>query len=243
MENINPLSFLIERLNLATHDSLNPKLWDNEKLKPIVRHQLLKFAKIWIEFAEIPPKAVHGVVLTGGNSNYNYTDQSDLDVHVIVDKKRFPIQGKFLDDYLQDKKQLWSLEHDVRVFGYPVEPYAQGLDEGYHPGQGVYSLTADTWLQRPTHQDYDWADDPHLNAKVDYYIKAINDTIKKKDSLLFLGLKKRLKDMRKAGISRDGEFSFENLVFKALRNGGHLDRMKKAALKTTDADLSIKSSK
>ena len=42
-------------------------------------------AEKWAKFSKIPPKAVEDVVLTGGNANYNYTSQSDLDLHLILD--------------------------------------------------------------------------------------------------------------------------------------------------------------
>ena len=55
----------------------------------------------------------------------------------------------------------------------------------------------------------------------------------------FERLKKRISDMRKAGLSHGGEFSVENLTFKALRNAGVLDRMSKYAREKSDRELSL----
>jgi hypothetical protein len=53
-------------------------------------------------------------------------------------------------------------------------------------------------------------------------------------------MKKKLADMRSAGISKHGEFSFENLVFKELRNRGVLDKMNKYEKTLKDRSLSLK---
>ena len=38
-------------------------------------------------------------------------------------------------------------------------------------------------------------------------------------------LKDKLKDYRQSGLSKDGEFSYENLVFKFLRRSGHIEKL------------------
>ena len=36
---------------------------------------------------------------------------------------------------------------------------------------------------------------------------------------------KKIKDGRKAGLAREGEFSIENLVFKLLRRNGYIEKI------------------
>ena len=45
--------------------------------------------------------------------------------------------------------------------------------------------------------------------------------------------------MRKAALAGGDEFSFDNLVFKALRNDGVLDRMNKYIRSLKDKELSL----
>ena len=94
--------FLLEKTSLAYHDKLNEKIWDGDKLRPEVRKVLLSIADKWREFASIPKNAVKEVQLTGGNANYNYTDLSDLDVHLVTDFSKLSVGKDFVDDYLFD---------------------------------------------------------------------------------------------------------------------------------------------
>ena len=112
-------------LTLQYHDELNPKIWDDTKLKPEVRAKLMMIARTWAGFAKIPPAAITDVILVGGNANFNYTPYSDIDLHVVVDMDKIPECEGLLDEYLRGKKQLWGLVHDIKIYGHDVELYAQ----------------------------------------------------------------------------------------------------------------------
>ena len=47
--------------------------------------------------------------------------------------------------------------------------------------------------------------------------------------------------MRKAGLSTNGEYSIENLVFKKLRNKGYIGKLMKRKKEQTDKELSLES--
>lgn len=225
---------------LEYHEQLNPKLWKNDRLDSLVKRKLVDFARTWQKFAKIPDIAVKDIIMTGGNANYNYTPLSDIDVHIIVDKSRIAKDNPLLDDYLHDKKLLWSLTHKVSIFGYGIEPYAQSEGEKYPRGQGVYSLMKDDWVQKPENVQLDFSRDKHLARKVKYYKRVIDDMIAHKmDSAKFDSLRKKISTMRGEGISRGGEFAFENLVFKELRNEGYLDKMNDYQKTLQDRSLSL----
>lgn len=229
------------KITLQCHDELNPKLWDGEKLKPEVRKALIKFGETWAEFAKIPKSMIEDIVMTGGNTNFNYTSKSDIDVHLIVDRSKLFSDQKFVEEYLQDKKSLWTLSHDVNVYGYPLEPYAQDKSIKYPKDQGVYSLKNDEWLKKPGKCEYDYQGDNLLKQKVKHYMHAIDHLIKHKmgEGAVNL-LKTKLKNMRAAGIQQYGEYSRENLVFKELRNRGYLDKMNAYDKSMQDQELSLK---
>jgi len=227
--------------HLEWHTELNPKLWDDGKLKPEVRSVLLRFADTWTKFSGVPQDSVQDVILTGGNANFNYTSASDVDVHIVVDRSRLGKNREFVDDYLQDKKRLWTLTHNIRVLGYPVEPYVQDVSEGYHSGQGVFSLKRDEWIQKPQPGQYDFEHDKDLKRKVHEYAHLINAMITSKaEPEAFDKLKKKIADMRGAGIQKAGEFAPENSLFKALRNRGLLDAMNKYLRSAKDEQLTLK---
>jgi len=228
------------KISLEYHKELNPKLWNGNKLKQEVRTKLLQFAKIWAEFAKIPLDIVQDIIIIGGNVNYNYTSKSDIDVHLILDRDRLGNNRDMVDEYLQDKKMLWTLTHKVSILGYPIEPYAQDSHASYPRGQGVFSIKRNTWVQYPPHGKYDFANDPALKKKVMFYKKLIDTIIKNKmDVGTVRDLKAKLRDMRASSIAQGGEFGFENLVFKELRNRGYLDKMNRYELTMKDQELSL----
>ena len=233
---------LLKELKLTTqsHDTLNPKLWKDKKIDAEVYRALDKIGKEWATFANIPSKAIKDVIVVGGNANYNYTDQSDIDLHLIVDKEEIDCQG-LLDDYLQSKKQLWALTHDIRVKGHPVELYAQDEGDPFRKDQGIYSLRSGKWLQEPT-QHRCSPSHPEVKRKTQDFMSLIDSLVDSKtddiDSLK--KLKNRLKGMRAGAIEKGGEYAPENLVFKELRNRGHLNKLNQHLRNLEDKALSLK---
>jgi len=227
------------KLTLKSHESLNNKLWDKEKLKPDVWRALDKIGKEWATFAKIPRSAIKDVIVTGGNANYNYTDQSDIDLHLVVDKDMIDCQD-VLDEYLQSKKQLWALTHDITVKGHPVELYAQDFRDPFRKGQGIYSLKSAKWLQEPTKYQID-SNHPEVTRKVKELMHQIDGLIDSKsdDIDAFKKLKERIRKMRASAIEKGGESAPENLVFKELRNRGYLDKLNKYMRTLEDKSLSI----
>ena len=228
------------KLTLQTHKDLNSKLWTSEaKLHPEVWTALNRIGKEWAEFANIPKKAIKDVILTGGNANYNYTKYSDIDLHLVIDKEMIDCPA-VLDDYLQSKKQLWALTHDIKVKGQPVELYAQDYRDPFREGQGIYSLKSNKWLQVPARYKID-RKHPEVIRKVKELMFQIDTLIDSRsdDVAAFKRLKGRLKGMRSAAIEKGGEYAPENLVFKELRNRGYLDKMSQYLRKIEDEDLSL----
>ena len=233
-----------ESSTLEYHDMLNPKIWDGAVLKSEVRGKLLQIADAWRDFAKIHPDTITDIILTGGNANYNYTPQSDLDLHLIINRGEFNgsmIDRAFVDEYLQDKKILWTLTHSgINIYGYPVELYAQDINDQPHSGQGVYSVMHDHWIQEPEYLNLNFESDPNLQDKVDFYKDMIDKLIDQQaDSDSIDTLKERIKSMRGDSIAQGGEFAFGNLVFKELRNAGYLDKLSDYDKSRKDKALSL----
>lgn len=232
---------LKEETTLQYHQELNPKLWRDGKLKEEVRGKLLQIAATWMKFANIPSEAVIETIITGGNVNYNYTPLSDIDLHLVVSRDALNPNRALTDDYLQDKKILWSLSHqDINIYGYPVELYAQDVNEQPHENQGVYSVTKNEWIAMPRNIGIDFAADTHLQKKVQYYKDLIDKMIMQQATDgTFDMIKQKIKKMRGDSIAKSGEFAFGNLVFKELRNQGYLDKMDTYQKSNQDKALSL----
>ena len=234
-------SFNDLRLTLMYHEDLNVKFWDGLTLRTEVRDKLLEIGYIWAEFAKIPQNAIQDIILVGGNANYNYTEYSDLDLHLVVDKDEIAAcQTDFLDDFLRDKKRLWALTHDVTLYGQPVELYAQDIRDEIPRNQGTYSVLNQRWIQEPRKQYVDFTD-PLLKQKVRDMMERIDDLIDTQaDDINVLNkLKEKIRTMRGSAIQRGGEFALENLVFKELRNRGYLDKLSKYIRTIEDRNLSL----
>jgi len=232
----------INESTLEYHEELNPLLWKKNKFDGHAKRNLLRLAKFYQDDAMIPDKAVKDVLIVGGNANYNYTKNSDLDLHILVDKDKIPdCNEDILDEYLKDKKTIWKLTHDVTIYGIPVEIYVQGLDEKYGKGQGVYSLLHNKWIQEPKKVDFN-PDDPVVKRKVSDLRHKIEYIISHKvDKINVLNdFKERIRKIRETAVRKGGEFSIENLVYKELRNIGLIDALSNYIKKAEDKSFSIK---
>lgn len=226
------------RLTLKTHKELNPKIWTDKKLDPEIATNLVKIGKEWAKFAEIPENVIKDYIIVGGNANFNYTKYSDIDLHLVVDKKKLGCEG-CLDDFLRAKKQLWALTHNITIKGHPVELYAQDVDETVG-SKGQYSLKQKKWTHEPTPYKLN-RKDPEVIKKVKDLIYQIDSLINAKsdDKVVFQNLKDKIGTMRKAAIQRAGEYAPENLVFKELRNRGYVEKVWNYLRDLGDKELSV----
>lgn len=225
---------------LKYNEKLNSKFWQNDNLKNNVRIALLNIAKKWAIFSNIPSSSIKDIILVGGNANYNYTQYSDLDVHIIIDKEKIFNCPDLLDDYLKDKKQLWSLTHDITIYGHDVELYAQDSKEISPKNQGSFSLKYNKWINKPTKEKIHY-NDILIKKKVKFFIDKIDYLIdtESNDEQALNKIKRKIREMRLSSIKISGEYALENLVFKELRNLGYLDKLNKYINKVHDKSLSL----
>jgi hypothetical protein len=215
--------------SIKMNETLNSFIWESdEKIKSDVRNTLLKNAKRFIEFSDVENLKYNDVILTGSLANYNYNDESDLDVHIILDFSQISENKEFIGDFFKLKKALWADKLPIQVKGHEVEMYFQDANEPHH-SSGTYSLVKDEWIRKPTKKiiNVDTADVQLKSADI---MNAIDDLETNKNQNDFLKkheqLKNKIKKYRQAGLdSNAGEFSNENLVFKILRNTGYLEKM------------------
>jgi len=77
----------LDSYNLADavkfHDRLNHRLWDrSEHLHPQVHAKLMEIARDFQEFLGVPDLDIKDITISGSNAAYNYTPNSDIDLHV-----------------------------------------------------------------------------------------------------------------------------------------------------------------
>ena len=235
------------KTHLEYHDTLNPKLWDADMhLHPDVEETLKKVANSFLAVLKVTKEEVMEIFITGSNANYNWSRMSDIDLHVIVDYDKVckDCEGDNfdLDDCMKAKKSLWNNGHDVSIKGFAVEVYVQSPSEFFSGNAGCYSLIKNEWIRRPTKEEKLVYDEKEIKIKAKSLMDEIDAIIKDGNSnaSTIQALQDKIKNIRKASISKGGELSLENLVFKTLRNNGYMDKLYDLGNKVKDKDLSLK---
>lgn len=228
--------------NLKFNDELNPLIWNGEEIKPEVRDHLLKIATEFIKSCKLDEYKYKDIVFVGSMANYTYTPQSDIDIHIIVDFKQFKVDDEILGEYFDAKKDLWSENHDIKIKGHVVECYVQNSQEPY-TSLGVYSLVKNEWIRKPI-KKFITVDEGNIQLKAAAYMNAIDkleERLKNGEDVVadLQKIKDKIKNMRKNGLYKEGEYSTENLVFKVLRNSGYLEKLINLKNNNMDQNLSL----
>jgi predicted nucleotidyltransferase len=232
--------------SFSIKETLNPKVWENPSdpkkatLITKVRKALLRIADEFVDDLG-EDVFVEDIYLMGSLANFNWSEFSDFDLHVIIDFERYGKQEKLYEELFDLKKKLFNDKHNIRIFGYDVELYAQPQSAESH-SDGVYSVMNNEWVHVPTktHKNIDMS---VLKKKIKSWTDKIDDAIElaksENNADKLKSLKEKLKDYRQSGLSKDGEFSYENLVFKFLRRSGHIGKLFDEKTKIKDKELSI----
>lgn len=205
------------------HDKLNPKVWRGDSVDPKVRKHLLAIANKFIENLDTTIQ-VKDIVLTGSLANYNYTDYSDYDLHIVTDFSEEQC-NELAEKFYNAKKTIWNNKHNIMIRGHEVEIYVEDVNNPPVSG-GVYSLRTDKWIRKPEF------DKPEFDrSQIKLKVKDLADRIERaidpnQNSETLEKLIDKIGKLRKAGLQKSGEYGPENLAFKILRNQGILDKLR-----------------
>jgi len=232
--------------SFSVRETLNPKVWQNpedpekSKMHEKVRNALLRIAEEFINYLG-DDVFVEDIVLTGSLANFNWSEYSDFDLHILVDLQQYEDQSELYKELYNLKKQVFNDKHDIRIFGYDVELYAQDVEE-IHYASGVYSIINNEWITQPKKINND-VDRELLKNKIKSWTEKIDnvveDAMEGKNGKKIESIKEKLKEYRKSGLEKEGEMSYENLVFKFLRRSGHIEKLFNTFNNITDKELSI----
>ena len=218
------------------HKSLNPKLWTSDnKLQNEVKLKLLEIVQQFVDNCEIPLN-VSDVHLVGSNASYNYTAESDLDVHIISNFGLIDAPKEILQAAYNALKTKFNNDYDISVHGVPIELYVEDINSTTL-SNGVYSMIEDRWIKFPkpitSIPEFDLTDRiKELNDEADFAIKSNNsDNIENLINKLYL--------IRKNSLDVDGEYGEGNQLFKELRSEGTLDKLKAAYKIARSGELTL----
>jgi len=229
-------------------DKLNPEIWNESEdgsytMKEEVRNSLLTIANEFVYFLGIEI-FVSDITMTGSLANYNWSEFSDIDLHIMYDFTEAGEQKELYKELFKLKKTLFNSTHDIKVKGYEVELYVQDSAEP-HFSTGVYSVMFDEWINEPTPESVT-LDEDKLEDKANQWMEIIDTVIENvSDDELESALetiekvKDKLKKYRSCGLEREGEYSYENLVFKFLRRNGYIQKLFDFTNELVDKRLSL----
>lgn len=218
------------------NDTLNPNIWDNLKLKAEIKEKLLQIGKDFYADTETDAP-LKDVLFVGSLANYNWSDTSDFDVHVVIDFKDVDENVELVEKLVNALKSKWNDEHDIHLKGHNVEVYIQDVTKE-NRSTGVYSLMQDKWLSEPQKENIE-IDKEKIQEKYNDFVRKINSALKSQDIDKLKSIIKDVYDMRQSGLDKSGELSTENLVFKILRNRNYIEKLKQEIINLYDKKQSL----
>jgi hypothetical protein len=206
------------------HDKLNPKLWVGMKMQPVVRNSLLKIASDFLDYLGISSLDVKDITLSGSNAAYSYTDHSDIDLHIVVDFNKLNPDDVY-QELFASKKNLYNEGHKIKIRDISVECYVQDSNQP-HVSLGEYSILNNKWLKIPSKRRANF-DQTATRAKYEKLKHVVEHALKSTDPKFISNLLLKIKRYRSAGLEKGGEFSPENLAYKAIKSQGVIDKLYK----------------
>lgn len=219
---------------------LNPLIWDvRNSLYDPIKKKLISISQDFLDTIEAPVE-IKNIFLTGSLCTYEWTDESDWDLHIIVSIEDGYCDELTIKDYFDAKSKLYNKEHNIYIKGYPVEVNLKEKEE-LLKDKAVYDLQKGKWLVTPVHSEIT-LNNSEVLKKTKEMQSIIRDAIENEVSLEELKeIRDEIKSLRKVGLETDGEFSIGNLVFKNLRHSGYIKNLYDYKAKLVDADLSLES--
>lgn len=204
------------------HDKLNPKLWENNKLKEDVRDSMLEVVKQFVSTLSLPMKVLD-VHFVGSMASFNYTKYSDIDLHIVTSFDSIECSEEIAQILFNSLKSSFNSNYNITIKGIEVEVYVEDVKSGAN-SNGIYSVLNDSWIKFP--KKLDNIPQIDISDKLNTWKNKINSALNSKDSNTIENLIDELYIIRKNALDTTGEYSEGNQLFKELRNLGLLDELK-----------------
>ena len=246
----------VDLSTLSKKNSLNPNIWDGMKLNPKIRLKLLDIADDFWEFVDVKWVDPISIILTGSICNFNWSDASDIDLHLVVDYSEVDEKTEFVKQFFDMKKNEWNENHSsLEIMGFNVELYVQDSNADL-ASQGVYDLEENKWISEPSMPQGNFSEENEstisdLAARIMTLIDELENEIAiAKDTYksryfgeLASEFVSHIHKMRHDSLEKQGEDSIGNMVYKVLRRSGYIDKIYDAIYLAYDKENSIDESK
>lgn len=223
------------------NETLCPDIWDKYKhLDSRVRVNLLRLAYDFYKKTNFKAP-IHDIYLMGSIANYNWTPDSDLDVHIMVDYNALQMPADTANKMVKTVGATWNSEHNVIIKGHKVEMNMQSIHEIKPHVTGIYSLVKDQWIRQPVINPPQ-IDKSVIQIQYQSMKKYVESAMNSGDRETMKGAKEYLDAYRQYGLDTVGELSYQNIVFKILRSKGIIKKLKEMITIAYDQEMSLKES-
>lgn len=212
---------------------LNPKIFNQQIMKPKVRKHLLDAAREFIELLGVPVRVVD-ITLTGSNAGYNYMPSSDLDVHIVIDDSNLPLKNIWRELF-DAKKVIWQEQRKVSIKRIPLEMYVEMKSEP-HQSDAIYSILNNKWIKKPKQKPSPRHDELKIEQKLKTFAQSL--LLQTNPKLIQVGLK-IIYQMRKIALTKFDVNNAYNTAFRRIRNTGLFDEIRKHQRSLRDKALTI----
>lgn len=220
------------------NETLCPELWDEyQHLDPIVRLNLLRMAYDFYKKTKLPAPIID-VYLMGSVANYNWTPDSDADVHVIIDYNKLQMPQETAFKSVKIASAQWNSEHEVTVKNHKVEMNIQNVHEVKPHVTGIYSLVKDQWVRKPFKQNVR-IDKSIIQVQYQAMKKYIESAMNSRNRDIMKYAKEYVDAYRQYGLDTCGELSYQNIVFKILRAKGIIKKLKDSINIVYDKEMTV----
>lgn len=222
--------------DFQVHETLNPKLWDDSNtLRPEVRQKIIDIVSTFETYVKVPMDIVD-IQLVGSNASYNYTEHSDLDVHIIANFELVTQDIEILQALYDAKKTAFNKNFDIKIKGIDVELYVQDIKSGIS-SNGIYSVCDNTWVKEP--KPIKSITKHNTEKQVEKWQEKIKAVLQQGNEEEISNTINMLYLIRHNSIAVEGEWGKGNQIFKDIRNLGLLDALKDGLNTATAKTLSL----
>lgn len=119
-------------LDESKNDTLNQDIWDeNNELRPEVKEKLELIVKKFTEALneDNVNLDIKDIEIVGSNANYNYTDKSDIDLHIIADLSIYKDREDLAEIIYNAYRRIFNDKFDPMIRGHEVEIYVEPFED------------------------------------------------------------------------------------------------------------------
>ena len=109
------------------NDDIETLFDEDDELKSEIKEAIEKIVNQFVEDLKTDGVKIEvkDVILVGSNVSYNYTKDSDLDIHIIVDKDKLDCDPQLYTLLYGAYRSLFNKNYDITIKGIPVEIYVE----------------------------------------------------------------------------------------------------------------------